>query len=115
MHVTLDTIIENLRYALPQFQIDPMWAEDNLTYPIIDDLGRYICERTTYSEYDENDAAEIARALDFLERCLAEGDSDVRDLVHECLETLDCCDHFEQIKIHFGPQVLALWQKFFEK
>jgi hypothetical protein len=105
--VTRDTLLRNLRTALPQFEVNPDWSADNLTYPIINDLARYICEQASYGEHEE-----IKQALQFLELCLTEGDSDVRDLVHECLDTINSCVHIEQIKVHFGTQVFELWKTF---
>jgi hypothetical protein len=49
--------------------------------------------------------------MQFLERLLKEGDSHVRDLVFETIESLDGCFYREDIKKWAGAEVSAIWNK----
>jgi hypothetical protein len=106
MRITRETLIPALHEAVPCFVIDPLWAEDNLGYPIINDLARHICEWASIG-----DEGEVKTALNFLEASLADGDAYVRDLVYECLETLLSCDKLSEIKVNFGPRLRDLWNE----
>jgi len=83
--ITRDNFIDSLRTMMPNFEIDPLWVEDDpLDYPIINDFGRYVCEQMRSGNIDE-----LKNGIGFLERLLESRNSYLRDLVHECLETLN--------------------------
>lgn len=105
--MTKDTFIQSLRGSVPRFEINSEWAAESLCYPIINDLARHICSQA------ECGNEETKSALDFLERCLKEGDPYIRDLVHECLETLVSCNRIPQIKMLLGPQTQNFWNRYF--
>jgi len=112
MNINKETLIQALANAVPGFKPDELWADESLGYLIINDLARYICNRAEYAKYDDD---EVRAALDFLEACLLKGDSYVKGLVHECLETLASCSSISEIKKYFGVQTLTMWNQFFEK
>jgi hypothetical protein len=102
--MTRQTILDHLKEAVPQFEIDPTWMSENLTYPAFNDFARYICAKAAMG--DQNT---VHRALAFLEQALHGGDTDVRDLVLECVETLNSCDNTGRVKESLGAEVQALW------
>ncbi|HTD23116.1 MAG TPA: hypothetical protein VK738_10710 [Terriglobales bacterium] len=110
MGINKDTLIMELQSAITGFVIDPEWIPDNLGYLIINDLARYMCDQAFLSDWEE-----LKKGMDFLERSLEGGDSYMRDLVHECLETFLSCDHVGEIKKYFGPQTLELWNQFMDE
>ena len=116
MQITKHTLIKGLKDEVPGFVIDPDSAEDGLGYPIINDLARYICQEAdvAYWTSDASGSDEVKRAILFLERCLERGDQYVRDLVHECLDTLRSCSRITQIQPDFGVLTLRLWNEFFK-
>jgi hypothetical protein len=107
--MTRETFVNDLRSAVPEFEIDVLWAEDNLGFPIINDFARYTCETAAI------DPKDVENALHFLEKCMKEGDSYIHDLVHECLESLSSCPNIDSIKSIFGPLVKNLWNDFFSQ
>ncbi|MGH9635069.1 MAG: DUF7674 family protein [Candidatus Angelobacter sp.] len=109
MTINRETMQTELRTSIPNFVIDPEWAGDNLTYLIIGDLVRYLCEQAQLSNWDI-----LRQGLGFLERSLEGKDSEMRDLVHEALESFLSCASVSEIKNCFGPQTLALWNEFME-
>jgi hypothetical protein len=104
-----ETFIQALVSAVPGFKPDSDWVAESLCYPVVNDLARYVCEEA------DRDGDGVESALKFLETALSQGDLYIRDLVHECFDTLDSCGKISEIKKHFGPQTLALWNQFFEK
>jgi len=107
--ITKDTLVTALQSKIPQFKIDPDWAagpEGVLGYLIINDLGRYICEQAYWADDEE-----LKRTLEFLELCLENGDSYMRDLVAECLEAVWSCEHVKEIVPHFGPKTQGCMEK----
>lgn len=106
MSIKYDEVISELETAVPDFTPDPYW--DGLQYLIINDFARYICLVVQESENDLN------RALEFVDRCVNEGDSRVRELMHECIETMSECEQASEIKGRVGPRTRALWNKFFD-
>jgi len=107
--ITRSTLVESLRRIVPEFEINPDWLEDDLGYPIVNDLARYICDQARLPDLNR-----VKNGLAFLEAGLEFGDSYVHDLVHESLETLLSCDHILVIKAHFGPRVLDYWKTSFQ-
>lgn len=109
MTITRKTMQTELRTSVPDFVIDPEWAGDNLTYLIINDLVRYLCEQAQLSNWDI-----LRQGLGFLERSLEGQDSEMRGLVHEALESFLECALVGEIKNCLGPQTLALWNESME-
>lgn len=81
--ITRDNLIERLQNAVPDFAINPDWRDDNLVYPIMNDLARFICDREGIGDVEQ-----VRTGVGFLELGLEGGDEYVRDLVSEALETL---------------------------
>lgn len=102
--ITGNNLIDSLRRMVPGFTINPDWVGDNLAYPIINDLARYVCDQASLKEFDK-----VRHGLQFLEAGLERGDSYVHDLVHESLETLLSCECIDAIRSQFGPRVLDYW------
>jgi hypothetical protein len=117
VRITKDTLIKTLQAEVPSFVIDPDWIEEALSYPIINDFARYICQEADIAFYihEADSYDEVKKALRFLEMGLEAQDPYMRDLVHECLETLLSCNRIPEIKVYFGPRVLRFWNEFFEK
>jgi hypothetical protein len=107
--ITRDTLVSALQSMIPEFKITREWTsgpDGDLGYPIISDLGRYICEQASYGDYEE-----LQRGMYFLEVCLENGDSYTRDLVRECLETLyNSCQYMAEIAPRFGSQTRTVWE-----
>jgi hypothetical protein len=108
--VTRENLITLLRIALPEFQIEPEWAEEQLGYPIINNLARHICDHAGRADFDE-----VRRGLAFLEVSLQHGDPYIRDLVLEGLETMASHREIESVKQYFGPRVRDLWDSFSQR
>ena len=92
---------------MPEFNPDPLWEEEQLSYPIINDLARYICEQATIEDFQKVD-----QGLQFLDASLKSGDEQMRPLVIEALETLFSCPAIAKIKERFSPEVLKLWDEY---
>jgi hypothetical protein len=107
--ITRSNLIDSLRLTVPGFEINPDWLEEDLGYPIVNDLARYICSQAVLADYDQ-----VRNGLAFLESGLEIGDSYVHDLVHESLETLLSCERIGVIKAQFGPRVLEYWNASFQ-
>jgi hypothetical protein len=106
--ITKDTLVRALQSMIPEFKITPEWTgpEGELGYLIMSDLGRYLCEQASYSDYEE-----LQRGINFLEVCLENGDVYIRDIVRECLETLyNSCEHIAEIIPRFGVRTRAAWE-----
>jgi hypothetical protein len=108
--MTSTSILAELQKSVPDFQIDPDWLVDGLSYPIFNDFARFIC-----SEAEASDMSQVATSIAFLDRALREGDESVRLLVFECLETLASCDSADQAKKYFGPETNAVWLQHFSE
>jgi hypothetical protein len=102
--ITKDNFLTVLRDQLPQFNSD--WATENIGYLIINDLARYVCsEACAYEEI------EVSKAITLLDTLQKEGDSYIKDLVYECLESLTSCERYAEIKKHFTAELSAISQK----
>ncbi len=75
-------------------------------YPIMNDLARYVVEQSEWG--DEN---ELQASLGFVERCVSEGDSYVRDVAHECIESLSISPKAERIRSAAGANTVAIWDQ----
>jgi hypothetical protein len=95
-----------LRERVPRFHIEELWAADQLGYVIANDFARYICNQA-----QEFNFAEVETCLRFLESLIAKGDSYVRELVEEAMETLEYCDSFEEIESRFTVTIAGLRTK----
>ena|SRR5271166_5935815 len=102
--ITRDNLIERLQNTVPDFAINPDWWDDNLGYPIMNDLARFICDQARMEDFDQ-----ARTGIGFLEMGLEVGDEYVRDLVSEALETLAACQHVAAVQGYFGPRLLSLW------
>ena len=102
--ITRDNLIERLQNTVPDFAINPEWRDDNLGYPIMNDLARFICDRAGMEDFEQ-----VRSGVGFLEMGLEGGDEYVRDLVSEALETLAACKHVPAVQGYFGPRLLDLW------
>jgi hypothetical protein len=100
MAISTASLVEQLKRAVPGFVPDAADVEEELAYPIINDLGRYICTRGERSAWDEVD-----QAVQFLEGLLATNDSDLHQLVGDCLWGLSECPSIAAIRPRFGPRV----------
>ena len=107
--ITSSNLLVALRRIVPDFAINPDWEEDSLGYPLINDLARYIGDQARLGQFDK-----VRDGLAFLEAGLESGDSYIKDLVHEGLETLLSSDNITAIKAYFGPRVLDLWNASFQ-
>jgi len=101
--MTRESVLQKLQQSVPEFRLNPEWIEESLGFPAINDFARFICSEAEASQWDE-----VRKSILFLERALIEGDSYVRDLVFECLETLDSCQSIEALKEYFGTKSLAM-------
>lgn len=118
MLITNQNVLSEMRKAVPGFRIDPEWSLVGLTYPIFNDFARFICSEAEVLQFIslEEEALELSQvgaSMAFLERVLQEGDSDLHDLVFECIETIASCEWIEQVKKYFGPRVSDLWVRHF--
>ena len=98
MPLTPESAITELHRAIPSFDCE--WEEDHLSYPLFNDFARYICSEAEVLKYVES----VDEA-----RLLSEGNSDVRDLVTEAIETLSTCPHEREVKKWAGPEVSRIW------
>ena len=102
-----------LHQAIPSFPIDAEWEVENLSYLIFNDFARFICSEAQVLQYvaSEKEARRLSSLSDcmtFLERALEEGDSAVRDLVDDCVETLSSCPWRKQIEKWAPPKIIEM-------
>jgi hypothetical protein len=102
--ITRDNLIARLQNTVPDFAINPDWRDDNLGYPIINHLARFICDRAGMEDFEQ-----VRTGVRFLEMGLEGGDEYVCDLVLEALETLAACQHFPAVQGYCGPRLRDLW------
>ena len=112
MPLTPESAITELHRAIPSFDCE--WEEDHLSYPLFNDSARYICSEAEVLKYVESvDEAhrmsQVPACMELFERLLSEGNSDVRDLVTEAIETLSTCPHEREVKKWAGPEVSRIW------
>ena len=118
MLMTMKTVLAELQKAIPGRQMDPEWLSEGNTYLAFGDFARFICSEAQVLQYVGSEAeasrlSQVGASMAFLERALREGDSEVHDLVLECVETLASCEWINQVKKYFGPGVAALWTRHF--
>lgn len=115
MSITLENAIAELRRAIPSFTVDPEW--EGLSYPVFNDFARFICSEAEVLKYVESDEeatslSMVPASMMFLEHALEEGDSAVRDLIDDCVQTLIACPQHDQIKVWAKPRVAAIWKHY---
>jgi len=91
-------------------------GEGSPFYPVFNDFGRFICSEAEIPKYvrsaeEANQLSQVPACMQVRERLLRDGDSDVRDLVSETVETVSSCAREQDIKKWAGPEVLAVWNK----
>ena len=99
-HITRNNLVEQLQSKVPDFAINPDWLDGVLGYPIMNDLARFICDRTEVDDFEQ-----VRSAIRFLEMGIAAEDEYVRDLILEALETLATCPHLAAVQAYFGPRL----------
>ncbi len=107
MTISNATIISELLKRVPEFHPNGDDVREGLTYPIINDLGRYICEKASARSHDE-----VKKAIDGLETLLAEGEESLTRLVGDCLWGLLECPEISDIAAFFGPRLRQLQNKY---
>ena len=112
MAMTVESAIADLRRSVPSFVPNPELEPEGLHYPMFNDFARYICSEAEVLQYaaSREEATRLSRVPDcmmFLERAFLDGDSTVRDLVLECVESLSECPWRDQIKPWAGPGIAA--------
>ena len=106
MTIAFETVFPVLAEALPDFKPSEEDWEDNLSYPFMSDMVRFVSDRG-YPGFDEL-MSRFARLLEIL---LTDGDSDVKDLVHDALESLWARDERDFVAMHFGLKTRKLWNR----
>lgn len=53
--------------------------------------------------------------MQVLELLLREGDSKVRDLVSETIESVSVCSREQEVRKWAGPEVLAIWNTLLQR
>ena len=91
-------------------------GEGSPFYPVFNDFARFICSEAEVLQYvrsaeEANQLSQVPACMQVRERLLRDGDSDVRDLVSETVETVSSCAREQDIKKWAGPEVLAVWSK----
>lgn len=100
MAISTALMVERLKQSVPGFVPDAADVKEELSYPIINDLGRYICARAERSAWSE-----VERAVQFLEGLLATDELDLQQLVGDCLWGLSECPSIARIKPLFGARL----------
>jgi hypothetical protein len=113
MAFTLETAVSELRRAIPEFPIDTELELDKNAYYTYNDFARFICSEAEVLQYlapGENATrfSKISICMRFLESALEHGDSQVHDLISDCVCTLSSCQWEAQIKKWAGPLISAV-------
>jgi hypothetical protein len=116
--MTVDGVLADLQEAVPEFVLDPEWQRDNLTYLAFGDFARFICSESEVLQYVHTDVeaqqfSKVSPSLAFLERALRDGDPEVRNLVAECVETIESCDWIEALRKHYGSRLQSIGMRSF--
>jgi hypothetical protein len=101
-----------LANALPEFSPSSEDWEDCLSYPFLNEMVRFVCDRAYLGIPEYEPLMQQFAAL--FERLISEGDSNVHDLAHDALETV--WEHREErdlIAAHFGPKTRELWERIY--
>lgn len=92
-----ESAILELRKTVPSCPINPDREADDLSCPVFSDLARFISSEAEVLHYvaSREDAQRLNNVPDcmiFLDHALEDGDSAVRDMVTDCLESLSSCE-----------------------
>jgi len=114
MQFTHETANTEMHSAIPSFKSE--WERDRLSIRSSTILGAsFVQKLKSYSMSDRLkkriNRATFPACMQVRERLLRDGDSDVRDLVSETVETVSSCAREQDIKKWAGPEVLAVWSK----
>ena len=117
MSITLENAIAELRQAIPSFTVDPEYGAEGLSYLVFSDFARFICSEAEVLKYVESDEealrlSMVPACMAFLERVVEEGDSEVHELVDDCVESLSACQWQEQIRVWTKPNIAAIWKRY---
>jgi hypothetical protein len=104
MHIEWEGVSSILREAFPGFQPTIVDWDDDLSYPLMSDLIRYVDERVPL------ESGEAKQLGDLLERFLVDGDMNVRDLAVDAIETVWEQENSSSIASHFGPESQRIWR-----
>lgn len=106
MPISHEEVFPILAEALPEFTASHQdWVEDRLSYPFINDMVRFVCDRA-FPEFD----SVLKRFAALLEQLLSGGDERVRWLVKDALEGLWSSEVRALVASHFGPKTQELWE-----
>ena len=94
-----------LASAVTGFEANDEDWEDRVTYFFLSDMIRFVCGET-----ESGSRTETQQLAALLDKLLTEGDSDVRDLVMDGLDTVAECVHRDEIIGHFTPEVMEAWK-----
>jgi hypothetical protein len=111
-------VLVELQNAVPDFHATAEWLSEGLNYLVFGDFARFICSEAEVLQYIDSEAealqlSQVHVSVAFLERALRDGDQDVRDLIFDCIESVESCEWIDQIKKYFGPELNALWLRHF--
>jgi hypothetical protein len=95
--------------ALPEFKPSPDDLEDHLSYLVMSDMVRYVCDRS-YSGFPEYETL-MQQFADLLERLISEGDSNVHDLAHDGLDSVWEHEERDELAKHVGPKTREVWER----
>src|SRR6266702_784117 len=101
MTIAFQDVFPVLAEALDDFKASEEDWEDRLSYPFLNDMVRFVSDRA-YPGYEPL----MRHFAALLEKLIEEGDRDVRDLVHDGLETLWEKTEREFVAQYFGPRTL---------
>jgi hypothetical protein len=102
--MTTEDVLFEMQQKVPDFHLDAEWLTGKLTYPAFNDLARFMCTAAGNCQWGQVD-----NSVAFLEAAVKDGNSEVQDLVRECLETLAECEWVNSLKTHFGEGLHAIW------
>jgi len=109
MRIDKADVFDALAKAMPDFPPQSGDWERRLTYVYLSDMTRYVCDRA-YPEYE----VVLRQFSTLLERLFTEGDSDVRDLAQDALETVwEHCEERTFVAHFFGPATKDAWLKLY--
>jgi len=89
MSIDYSDVFPVLAQALPDFSPSPVDWEDRLSYPFLNQMAWFVCDRA-YPELPEYETL-MRQFAGLFERLISEGDSNVHDLAHDALEYFSYC------------------------
>jgi hypothetical protein len=106
MTIAFQDVFPVLAQALPDFKASEEDWEDRISYAFLSDMVRFVCDRG----YPGSDGLMTGFAR-LLETLLILGDSDVKDLVHDALESVWAREERDFVAMHFGLKTSELWTR----